>query len=104
MEIDQPGEFFHVGNNKDVIVVQNGRLAEVMVLTVPQIYRYYVIHKKGCLIQYVQLQKAINGVLKSVLLVYKKLLDDMEKIELKLNSYDPCKANKMVDGHQMMIV
>ena len=39
--------------------------------------------------------------LKSALLFYQKLRDDLERNGFQNNPYDPCVANKMIDGEQM---
>ncbi len=41
--------------------------------------------------------------MKSALLFYRKLVADLRSIGFELNPYDPCIANKMVDGHQLTI-
>ena len=41
--------------------------------------------------------------LKAVLLFYKKLLRDLEKEGFEVNPYDPCVANKIVDGKQLTV-
>ena len=42
--------------------------------------------------------------LKSALLFYKKLRGDFKSIDFKINPYDACVGNKMVNGSQMTIV
>jgi hypothetical protein len=49
------------------------------------------------------MQKAINGLLRSALLFYKNFVANLESIGFKLNPYDPCVANKKVNGTQMMV-
>jgi hypothetical protein len=41
--------------------------------------------------------------MKSALLFYRKLVSELKKIGFEINPYDPCVANKMVNGTQMMI-
>ena len=41
---------------------------------------------------------------KSALLFYHKLRDDLEQEDFKVNPYDPCVANKHVNGSHMTIV
>ena len=45
---------------------------------------------------YVTLQEALYGLLISVLLFYLKLLSDLEGLEFRLNSYDPCESNIVI--------
>ena len=41
--------------------------------------------------------------LRAALLFYKRLRSDLENMGFKINPYDPCVANKIVNGHQMTI-
>jgi hypothetical protein len=41
--------------------------------------------------------------MKSALLFYQKLVADLHSIGYVLNPYDPCVANKMINGQQMTI-
>ena len=50
-----------------------------------------------------KMQKALYGILKSILLFYKQLVDDLKRVEFTINPYDPCMANKEIKGKQMMI-
>ena len=52
---------------------------------------------------YVRLSKALYGMLRTALLFYKRLRSDLENMGFEVNPYDPCVANKMVNGHQMTI-
>jgi hypothetical protein len=46
---------------------------------------------------------ALYEILKAALLFYKKLARDLIGIGSKLNPYDPCVANKIVNGKQMTL-
>eukprot|EP00804_Cyclotella_cryptica_P008705 CCRYP_018534-RA/>CCRYP_018534-RA protein AED:0.44 eAED:0.44 QI:0/-1/0/1/-1/0/1/0/198 len=50
------------------------------------------------------MQKAMYGLLRSALLFYLKLRKDLEAFGFMINDYDPCIANKMVNGTQMTVV
>jgi hypothetical protein len=41
--------------------------------------------------------------MKSALLFYKKLVGELQSMGFEINPYNPCIANKMVNGSQMMI-
>ena len=41
--------------------------------------------------------------MKSALLFYKKLVGELRSMGFEINPYDPCVANKMVNGSQMTI-
>ena len=81
-----------------------GKLAEILVQVAPEIYRDYVTIENGKKVLYVKLQKALYGMLKSALLFYKKLRKDLESQGFVVNPYDPCVANKMVNGKQLTAV
>ncbi len=69
----------------------------------PEIYANYVTFEGKSKILYVQVLKAIYGMLKSALLFYKKLKTDLESIGFEVNPYDPCVANCLVNGKQYTI-
>ena len=46
----------------------------------------------------------LYGLLKSALLFYKKLVGELIECGFKLNLYDPCVADKMINGSQMTVV
>ena len=52
---------------------------------------------------YVRLSKALYGLLQSALLFYKKLRVELEDYGIEVNPYDPCVANKVVNGSQMTV-
>ena len=82
----------------------DGILAELMVKIAPKLYRKYVTtNTKGKPILYVQLEKAVYGMMKSALLFYRKLVADLTSIGFDINPYDPCVANKIIDGKQLTI-
>jgi hypothetical protein len=41
--------------------------------------------------------------MKSALLFYRKLVSELKEMGFEINPYDPCVANKMVNGTQMTI-
>ena len=70
----------------------------------PEVYRDYVVIKHGQVVIYLELLKALYGMLQSALLFYRKLRRDLEGVGFTVNPYDPCVANKMVDGAQLTVV
>jgi hypothetical protein len=85
-------------------VSQGGGLAEIMVKTAPEIYRKYIyVGANTKPVLYVKLQKALYGCLRSELLFYLKLLKDLEDRGFKMNPYDPCVANKIINGKKITI-
>ncbi len=101
---DIPGAFLHADLDKDIIMILKGRLAELMVQVAPNLYRKYIsVDRKGKAILYMKMKKAINGLLRSALLFYRKLVADLENSGLVINPYDPYVANKVINGKQMTV-
>ena len=97
--IDLPGAFLHADNDQDVIMFMQGRLTELMSLIAPQTYRKFITVEKGQKVLYDKVQKALHGMLKSALLFYRKLRGDLESMGFKINPYNPCVANMIINGH-----
>jgi hypothetical protein len=53
---DIPGAFLHVDSDKDITMILKGRLAELMVKVVPNLYRKYIpFDRRGAAILYVKM-------------------------------------------------
>ena len=103
--IDIPNAFVQTEREgKHVIMKMRGKLAELLVEVASEVYRDYVITERGQTVLYLELRKALYGMLQSALLFYKKLRRDLEKVGFVVNPYDPCVAKKVVDGSQMTVV
>jgi hypothetical protein len=50
------------------------------------------------------MQKALYGMIQSSLLFYNQFIEDVKKIGFKINPYDPCVGNRMVNDKQHTIV
>ena len=53
---------------------------------------------------YVRLPNALYGIMKAALLFYLRFVKDLTSVGFELNPYDPCVANKILQGTQMTIV
>ncbi len=104
---DIPSAFLQADNLDYVLMRLDGILAELMVTIAPNIYRKYITtNAKGkpvLYVLYVQLEKALYGMMKSALLFYRKLVADLCSIGFNLNPYNPCVANEKIDGHQITV-
>ncbi len=102
------GAFLNAGCDEDddeVIMILKGRLAEMMAQVSPTLYRKYITPDgRGTPVLYVKMEKAMYGLLKSALLFYRLLVGDLTSNRFVLNPYDPCVANKMIDGQQMTVI
>ena len=101
--IDIPGAFLHANNDNYMIMRMNGTCTELMVKTDPKLYQKYIALGKGRQVLYLRLQKALYGMMKSALLFYRKLVGELHEMGFELNPYNPCVANKMVDGAQLTV-
>ena len=102
---DIPGAFLHADLDEEVFMLLRGQLADLMVSVDPALYGPYMRKtKKGESMMYVKMKKAMYGLLRSALLFYLRLVKDLQEFGFKLNPYDPCVANKVVDGSQMTVV
>ena len=76
-----------------------------MVATAQEIYKNYVFIKcNGELVLYVEALNALYDIMKAALLFYLKFVKNLKNIGFELNPYDPCVANKVVDGAQLTVV
>ena len=66
-------------------------------------YKKFVTTETGKPVLYMKLLKALYGCMHSALLWYHTFKNKLEKIGFKLNPYDPCVANKIIDGNQCTI-
>ena len=101
--VDMPGSFLTFDQDEVINMTIKGKLAEVIVKTTPEVYQNYIAIEKGEMVLYVQILKAIYGCLCSALLLYRKLMDDLESIGLELNPCNTCVVKNMIDGKQFTI-
>lgn len=87
-------------------MVLRGELCELMVKVKPQLYRKYVSRdKRGKPVLYVELYKSMYGLMRSALLFYRKLKQELLDYGFVMNPYDPCVANLMTkDGSQLTVI
>ena len=86
--LDIANAFLHATNDKKVLMLLWGKLAEMMVAVDPELYRKYVIYtSKGVPMLFVRLSKALYGMLRAVLLFYKRLRSDVDNIGFMVNPY-----------------
>jgi Reverse transcriptase (RNA-dependent DNA polymerase) len=66
-------------------------------------YKAFVTVENGARVLYVKLLKALYGCVQSALLWYQMFYTYLKNLGFELNPYDPCVANKMIDGKQCTI-
>ena len=101
---DIPGAFMQADMEDTVYLRIDGAMAEMLVQLDPEMYGKFVVIENGKTVLYLLLKKALYGTLKAALLFYKKLSEILKTWGFEINPYDPCVANKMIDGKQCTIL
>jgi hypothetical protein len=105
--IDIPNAFVQtrVEDEKDMAIIKlRGVLVDILVEIAPDVYKpYATTDKKGVRQLLVQCQNALYGTMVASLLYYRKFTKSLTGIGFELNPYDPCVANKIIEGKQMTI-
>ena len=105
--VDVPNAFVQtvVEDEKDRAFIRiRGPLVDILTNIAPDVYGEYVtIGKNGDKVLLVQCLNALYGTMVASLLYYKKFVKSLKSQRFKLNPYDPCVANKHVDGKQLTV-
>ena len=80
-----------------------GHVAKILINLHPDVYKDYTVYENGVLTLYVEILKALYGLIEAPLLWYQCLKLDQIKDEFVVNPYNPCVTNKMVDGKQLTV-
>jgi hypothetical protein len=89
-----------------VIVQIREPLVDILVSIAPDLYGLYVSTNKSGQKQKVLIVECLNavyGTMVTALLYYKKFVKSLTKQGFKLNPYDGCVANRIVNGKQITI-
>jgi hypothetical protein len=94
-----------VENEKDMAFIKIcGVLVDILVEIAPDVYKSYISRdNKGTKQLLVQCQNALYGTMVASLLYYRKFVKSLMDNGFIINSYDPCAANKIIEGKQMTI-
>ena len=92
------GDFLSANMYKDMKMMMCGRLAELVVIIVPKMYRHHLKYDKRRLILYFTLNKSLYVLLRSTFLFYEWLVAEMRGKWFELKPYDPCVENKIIGG------
>jgi hypothetical protein len=90
--------------NERVMMKITGVLVNMLVELNPELYGPYVVYEKNRKVLYVQVIRAIYGMLEAALLWYKKFRKELEAAGLKFNPYDPCVASRQEKGSQYTLL
>lgn len=106
MTLDVPNAFVQTDipkKSERIIMKIRGPLVDILVKINPEMYRDYVVMEGNSKVLYVQMLKALYGMILASMLYYQKFRSDIEKIGFVVNPYDMCVANRMVNGKQHTI-
>lgn len=107
MTVDIPNAFIQtdIETEERIVMKIRGDLVTMLVELDPETYQDFVVYdRNNKKMLYVQVLKAIYGMLQSSLLFYKKFSKDLQDYGFEINPYDPCVANRMVDGKHHTVV
>ena len=101
---DVPGAYLQaeMPAEKKLLMIFRDEFVDIMCEVNPE-YRQYVIEEKGKKVLYVRVLRAIYGCIESALLWYQLYVKTLKGMGFKLNPYDKCVANKMINGKQCTI-
>jgi hypothetical protein len=106
MTADVPNAFVQTEIDRGgvrIIMKIRGPLVDMLLEIDQTTYQDYVVYENGKKVLYVRMLKALYGMLVSSLLYYKKFKKDIESIGFQINPYDPCVANRVVNGKQQTV-
>jgi hypothetical protein len=105
--VDIPDAFIQtrIDNEDDMAIIRiRGELVDILVEIAPETYTSFVnINHKGDKILIVRCQNAIYGTMVASLQYNKKFTKSLLDKGFILNPYDPCVANKTIEGSQITI-
>ena len=104
MTADIPNAFIQADmplTGERVILKLTGVMVDLMVEANPDRYASFVVYENGVKTLYLQVLKGLYGMLIAALLWYKRFRKELEEEQgFVFNPYDPCVANREVNGKQ----
>ena len=108
MSLNVPNAFIQTGMppktvGKRIIMKVRGILVDWLLEIDPLAYSSYVVIERGEKVLYLEILRAIYGMLEASLLWHRKFKRELEEIGFAFNDYDPCVANRQVRDNQHTI-
>ena len=104
MAADIPNAFIQTDIKKEdqnkIIMKIRGQMVNILPKLEPSTYARYVSKENNSPILYVRMVEALYGMLTLALTFYEQFKNDIEEIGFQINPYEPCVANKIVNGGQ----
>ena len=101
--IDIPGAFMQADMDVETYVKIQGKMAEIFINLDPEYYAPFKCTENGKVTIYMLLNKALYGTLRAAILFWENLTDTLTAMGFKVNDYDVCVANKIINGSQCTI-
>jgi hypothetical protein len=101
---DVPGAYLQTPMPEDKIIHMKfeGDFVDILCKS-DESFRQHVTYEGNKKVLYVRVHKAIYGLIESALLWYEVYTETLQGMGFKLNPYDRCLANKMIDGSQCTV-
>ena len=100
MTLDIPGVFMQTDIDETIHIRLDGLLVDSLIKVEPS-YQSFVCHERGQRVIHTCLNKALYGTLQAAMLFWKELTQFVTvDLGFTINPYDPCVANKTIDGKQ----
>jgi hypothetical protein len=88
-----------------VILKMTGVIVDLMVAVSPERYASFVVYENGVKTLYLVVLRGLYGMLIAAMLWYKRFRKELEEEQgFEFNPYDPCVANRMVNGKQQTVL
>ncbi|MEL6660658.1 MAG: reverse transcriptase domain-containing protein, partial [Bacteroidota bacterium] len=100
---DITGAYLNAHIDDYVTMKFTGRAVDVLCQLDPS-FKEKIVYEKGRKILYARLNRALYGCVKSALLWYELFSKTLVGLGFKLNPYDPCVANAVIDGKQITVI
>ena len=101
---DIAGAYLKAKMDDFVVIRITGHAVESLLKVNKKKYQQYVTYESGKKVLYLKLLKAMYGCLKAAILWYKLFAGTLKDNGFKTNPYEPCVANKVVEGSQLTIL
>ena len=99
---DVQGAYLHAEMDDFVVIKLQGWIIDILCEMKPE-YTTFVVYENCKATLYMHLMKALYRCIKSALLGYALFTGEPREMVFKLNPYDKCDSNKIIDGRQSTI-
>ena len=100
---DVQAAYLHAEMDNFVLIKLQGPIVDILCEMNKPGHKKFVVFEKGRKTLYMHLMKALYGCIKLALVWYKVITGELREMGFKLNPYNKCVANKMIDGKQCTI-